>query len=44
MYDWEMLEKEAITDAYLIKTLFGRISGTYPKDFAEEGDILNGKT
>lgn len=34
LYDWEMLEKETLTDAYLMKPLFGRVSGNYPKDFA----------
>lgn len=31
--DWEMLETERITNAYVIKPLFGRATGHYPKDF-----------
>ncbi|WP_106496594.1 TIGR02678 family protein [Lentibacillus sp. Marseille-P4043] len=36
--DWEMLEIEAVTNAYILKPLFGRFAGRFPKDFeAKEG-------
>lgn len=36
--DWEMLEIEEITNAYLIKPLLGRLSGKYPKDWEVNDD------
>ncbi len=38
LMDWEMLETEQVTHAYVIKPLFGRISGHYPKDFLTSED------
>ncbi|MGY0692112.1 TIGR02678 family protein [Virgibacillus sp. FSP13] len=36
--DWEMLEIEAVTNAYILKPLLGRFVGRFPKDFvAKEG-------
>ncbi|MFD1037075.1 TIGR02678 family protein [Virgibacillus byunsanensis] len=34
--DWEMLEEETITNAYVVKPLFGRVLGHYPKEFMDE--------
>lgn len=38
LLDWEMLEMEEETRAYVIKPLLGRISGFYPKDWEEKID------
>ncbi|RYG73747.1 TIGR02678 family protein [Lentibacillus lipolyticus] len=39
LFDWEMLELEPVTNAYVIKPLFGRATGHYPKDFQDrEGE------
>ncbi|TFJ94287.1 TIGR02678 family protein [Lentibacillus salicampi] len=39
LWDWEMLDVEPVTEAYIIKPLFGRATGHYPKDFlAREGE------
>ncbi|MFZ3576859.1 TIGR02678 family protein [Virgibacillus sp. DJP39] len=35
LVDWEMLEKESDTNAFIVKPLIGRFSGHYPKDFLE---------
>lgn len=34
--DWEMLEKAPLADAYILKPLFGRMSGHYPADFLDK--------
>lgn len=36
---WEMLDKAPLTDAYIIKPLFGRIYGRYPDDFLEREEL-----
>ncbi|HLS09180.1 TIGR02678 family protein [Lentibacillus sp.] len=38
LFDWEMLEIEPVTHAYVIKPLFGRATGHYPKDFLDSED------
>ncbi|MFD1362160.1 TIGR02678 family protein [Lentibacillus salinarum] len=44
LQDWEMLEIEAVTHAYVIKPLFGRATGHYPKDFLASGDEAHEQT
>ncbi|GGA66836.1 TIGR02678 family protein [Ornithinibacillus halotolerans] len=36
--DWEMLDREAVTNHYMFKPLIGRVSGHYPKNFQEKED------
>lgn len=39
LFDWEMLDVEPVTNAYMFKPLFGRVIGHYPKDFRDsEGE------
>lgn len=43
--EWEMLEREPITNAFIIKPLFGRIFGRYPSNFdASEGRVYDEAT
>ncbi|GAA0446871.1 TIGR02678 family protein [Lentibacillus halophilus] len=38
LQNWEMLDIEPVTNAYIIKPLFGRATGHFPKDFLTGGD------
>ncbi|TMN21423.1 TIGR02678 family protein [Lentibacillus cibarius] len=44
LFDWEMLEVEPVTNAYVMKPLFGRVTGHYPKDFQEREGETNEQT
>ncbi|QKY69982.1 TIGR02678 family protein [Lentibacillus sp. CBA3610] len=44
LQDWEMLETEPVTNAYIIKPLFGRSTGHYPNDFLAREDETHEQT
>ncbi|GAA0589975.1 TIGR02678 family protein [Virgibacillus siamensis] len=37
--DWEMLERDSLTNGYMLKPLFGRTTGSYPHDFNGKEDV-----
>lgn len=41
LFDWEMLDIEEMTKAYIIKPLLGRLYGKYPRKFLLEEEKVN---